>query len=115
MTITEPKALLPLTSPVLHILLSLVDGKKHGYAIMKEVEEISEGNVNMGPGTLYGSIKRMIAAGLIKESDTRPDPILDDTRRRYYEITAFGTQVIEHEFSRLRRLVLHAENKNLGG
>jgi DNA-binding MarR family transcriptional regulator len=81
---------LPLTPAVFHILLALADGEKHGYAIMQEVETVTAGQVTMGPGTLYGSIKRMLKASLIVETDERPDPALDDARRRYYELTAYG-------------------------
>src|SRR5206468_2289352 len=74
----------------LHILLALRTGEKHGYAIMGEVEQLSEGRVRLGPGTLYGAVKRMLADGFIEESDERPDPALDDERRRYYRVTALG-------------------------
>ena len=77
----------PLTPAVLHILLALSQGERHGYGIMKQVEADSQGRVSMGPGTLYGSIKRMLEAGLIRESDKRVDPEMDDERRIYYEIT----------------------------
>jgi Transcriptional regulator PadR-like family len=72
---------LPLPTAALHILLALTDGEKHGYAIMGDVERLSGGAVKIGPGTLYGSIKRMLADGLIEESDERPDPRPDDQRR----------------------------------
>ncbi len=81
---------LPLTPAVFNILLALVDGEKHGYAIMLEVEANTHQDVKMGPGTLYGSIKRMLEAGLIEESGERPDPQLDDQRRRYYRLTVVG-------------------------
>src|SRR5438270_13867920 len=90
----SPEALLPLTSAVLHIMLALVDGERHGYSIMQEVGLRSDGKVRMGPGTLYGSIKRMMADGLIEESAERPDPALDDERRRYYRLTNFGQRVV---------------------
>ena len=77
----------PLTPAVFHILLALADGEKHGYAIMKDVEAQTSGQLKMGPGTLYGSIKRMLAGGLIAETDERPDMALDDERRRYYRLT----------------------------
>ena len=82
-TTQPPDSFLPLTPAVFHILLALADGEKHGYAIMQEVETNTHGTMTMGPGTLYGSIKRMLAAGLIEETDERPDPALDDQRRRY--------------------------------
>ena len=78
----------PLTPAVLHILLALSTQERHGYAIMKQVESDSQGKVKMGPGTLYGSLGRMIEAGLIRESDKKVDPKLDDERRVYYRITA---------------------------
>jgi DNA-binding PadR family transcriptional regulator len=107
--------MLPLTPAVLHILLALADGSKHGYGIMQEVKAISDGRVKMGPGTLYGSIKRMLAAGLIKETGDRPAPELDDKRRRYYEITGFGQGVLSAEARRLSDLLLVAKRKRLLG
>ncbi len=112
---TTPHDLLPLTPAVFHILLTLADGEKHGYSIMQEVEQISAGRVKMGPGTLYGSIKRMLAAGLIEESDERPDPTLDDERRRYYRLTEFGSRVARAEADRLAALVQTAHSKKLLG
>ena len=94
-----------------NILLALADGEKHGYAIMLEVEANTQGTVKMGPGTLYGSIKRMLASGLIEECDERPDPALDDERRRYYSITPLGLRVAQAEVIRLRRLVRLAEDR----
>jgi DNA-binding PadR family transcriptional regulator len=111
----KPEGLLPLTPAVFHILLALADGEKHGYNIMQEVETISDGQVTMGPGTLYGSIKRMLAAGLIEESDERPDPALDDERRRYYRLTQFGQRVVTAETRRLAALVSVAQSKRLVG
>ena len=107
---------IPLTPAVFHILLALADGEKHGYAIMKEVESVTDGAVRMGPGTLYGSIKRMLKAGMIRESDERPDPELDDARRRYYELTGYGRRVLEAEAQRLAQAVRVARRKKaLGG
>src|SRR5690349_19713667 len=80
----DPERLLPLTPAVFHILLSLVSGDHHGYGIMQEVNGYTEGKVRLGPGTLYRSIKQMLAQGLIVEWDELPDPELDDQRRRYY-------------------------------
>ena len=108
-----PTALLPLTPAVFNILLALVDGEKHGYAIMSEVEANTQGEVKMGPGTLYGSIKRMIEGGLIVETDERPDPNLDDQRRRYYRLTGLGTRVIKAEAERLARQVAVARIKQV--
>ena len=84
----------PLTPAVLHILLALSTEERHGYGIMKQVESESRGKVKMGPGTLYGSIGRMIEAGLIRESDKKIDPELDDERRVYYQITGLGQKTL---------------------
>ena len=109
----EPRDLLPLTPAVLHILLALADEERHGYGIMKEVEGRTGGEVRLGPGTLYGAIKRLLADGLIEESDERPDPALDDQRRRYYRITEFGRRVAGAEAGRLRELVDTARAKKI--
>ena len=109
----DPRGLLPLTPAVLHILLALADEERHGYGIMKEVEARTGGEVRLGPGTLYGSIKRMLADGLIEESDERPDPGLDDQRRRYYRITDFGRRVAGAEAERLQGLIDAARAKKL--
>jgi DNA-binding PadR family transcriptional regulator len=109
----EPRDLLPLSPAVLQILLALADEERHGYGIMKEVEGRTGGEVRLGPGTLYGSIKRMLADGLIAESDERPDPELDDQRRRYYRITDFGRRVAGAEAARLAGLVRTAQRKKL--
>jgi DNA-binding PadR family transcriptional regulator len=109
----DPGELLPLTPAVLHILLALADEERHGYGIMKEVEARTGGEVCLGPGTLYGSIKRMLADGLIEESDERPDPGLDDQRRRYYRITDFGRRVAGAEAERLQGLIDAARAKKL--
>jgi DNA-binding PadR family transcriptional regulator len=103
--------LLPLTTAVFHILLSLADQERHGYGIMQEVEAMTEGRVRMGPGTLYGTIKRMLAANLIEESDERPDPGQDDERRRYYRLSARGQRVLNAETQRLSDLVQVAQSK----
>ena len=87
----------------------------HGYAIMHEVAILSDGQVNMGPGTLYGSIKKMLADGLIEESDRRPDPKLDDERRRYYRITDEGRRLLGAEAERMARLVKVARSRRLLG
>ena len=106
-----PDGLLPLTPAVFNILLALADGEKHGYAIMLEVDQNTQGEVKMGPGTLYGSIKRMLAAGLIEECDERPDPELDDQRRRYYQLSGLGRQALTAEAERLSRQVTAARLK----
>ncbi len=109
----EPHALLPLTPAEFHILLALADGDGHGYAIMQEVERETGGALHLGPGTLYRTIKQLLTAGLIAEADERPDPRLDDERRRYYRLTAYGRQVGEAEAQRLARLVSRAHAKRL--
>lgn len=111
----DPGREIPLTPAVFHILLALADGEKHGYAIMKEVESATEGAVTMGPGTLYGSLKRMLKDGLIGESDERPDPKIDDSRRRYYELTGYGRRVLAAEVERLAQAVRLARRKNALG
>lgn len=111
--INNPNDLIPLSPAVFNILLALADGDKHGYAIMLEVEANTDGQVNMGPGTLYGSIKRMLKAGLICESDERPDPELDDQRRRYYGLTELGKKVLQAESQRLVQQVSILQRKQV--
>ena len=105
---------LPLPASAMHIIVALAGGEKHGYAIMRDIDELSGGSVTMGPGTLYGSIKRMIDQGLVEETDERPDPALDDQRRRYYRLTALGQRVGEAERSRLAVLLDAAHLRQLG-
>jgi DNA-binding PadR family transcriptional regulator len=109
----NPETWLPLTPAMFHILLALADKERHGYEIMREIDERSEGRVRLGPGTLYGSIKRMLSDGLIEELDERPDPELDDERRRYYRLTNLGHRVAVAEAERLERLVKNARAKKL--
>ena len=111
----EPEELLPLTPAVFHILLALADAERHGYGIMQEIALRTDGKMRMGPGTLYGSIKRMLADGLIEESGERPDSALDDERRRYYRLTDFGLRVAQAEARRLSELVHVAQFKRLLG
>jgi DNA-binding PadR family transcriptional regulator len=107
------EAWLPLTPAMFHVLLALADKERHGYEIMREVDERSEGKVRLGPGTLYGSIKRMLTDGLIEELEERPDPELDDERRRYYRLSDLGRRVAVAEAERLERLVKSARTKKL--
>ena len=100
---------------MLHVLLALADGDKHGYAIIKEVARRTGGDVILGAGTLYALIKRVLADGLILESAERPDPALDDERRRYYRLTPFGREVAIAEVNRLESIVHQARAKRLVG
>ncbi|GAC1565177.1 MAG: PadR family transcriptional regulator [Ktedonobacteraceae bacterium] len=110
---SKAEDMLPLTPAVLHILLALVDGERHGYSIMQEITQRTDGQVKMGPGTLYGSIKRMLADGLMEEAAERPDPSLDDERRRYYRLTQFGVRVMRLEVLRLQQIVRLAQSKQV--
>jgi DNA-binding PadR family transcriptional regulator len=103
----------PLTPAVLHILLALSTEERHGYGIMKQAERESHGKVKMGPGTLYGSLGRMMEAGLITESDKRVDPAMGDERRIYYTITGLGRTALEAELDRYRDVVAVAREKHL--
>lgn len=103
----------PLTPAVFHILLALSSGERHGYGIMKQVEADSQGKVSMGPGTLYGSLKRMLDAGLVRESDKRVDPEMDDQRRIYYQITGIGAEALAAELERYQRIVSIAHQRKL--
>lgn len=106
----SPEDFLPLTPAVFHILLALADGEAHGYAIMQDVAQRSSGVVKLGPGTLYGAISRLLQDGLIEECEERPDPALDDARRRYYRITSSGGLVLATETKRLATLVRAARS-----
>ena len=106
----------PLTPAVFHILLALSTGERHGYGIMKEVEADSQGKVRMGAGTLYGSLKRMLDAGLVAEGDKRVDPEMPDsgdTRRIYYKITGAGERALSDELERYRHAVARAQDRKL--
>ncbi|MBA2609963.1 MAG: PadR family transcriptional regulator [Actinobacteria bacterium] len=110
----QPK---PLPAASLHVVLALLGGEKHGYALMQEVEELSDGSVKMGPGTLYGTLNRLVGDGLIEETTaTRKRGADDDDRRRYYRLTAVGERVASTELARLQALVkrVHARGLRLG-
>jgi DNA-binding PadR family transcriptional regulator len=100
-----PNHPIPLTPAVFYILLALAAGERHGYQIMKQVKQDSQSQVKMGTGTLYGSLKRMLADGLIAEAGERPDPALDDERRRYYRLTEQGRRAFEAELQRYAEVV----------
>lgn len=106
----SPADFLPLTPAVFHILIALADGEAHGYAIMQGVSERSRGTVRLGPGTLYGAVGRLLGEGLIEECDERPDPKMDDERRRYYRLTSLGGRVLAAETERLDDLVRAARS-----
>lgn len=107
------EALLPLTHAAFQIMLVLAGGERHGYGIMREVSASTGGKLRLGPGTLYRSIKQLLEAGIIEESDERPDPTLDDERRRYYRLTPFGRRVAEAEAERMAQLVESARARRL--
>ncbi len=109
----DPQSLLPLSTPVFQILLALTDKERHGYDIMQEITYRTNGQENLGPGTLYGAIKRLRIAGVIEEVDERVDPGLNDERRRYYQLTDFGQRVVRAETERLALLVDQARAKQL--
>jgi DNA-binding PadR family transcriptional regulator len=101
----DTQRFLPLKTQWFHIMLTLAGGEQHGYGIMQEVLNRTTGKVHLWPATLYGSIKRLMEAELIVESDERPAPELDDARRRYYRLTALGSRVLDAECERLQELV----------
>ena len=107
----KPSDLLPLTPPVFHILLALAGEARHGYGIMQDVARQTNDALQLGPGTLYGCLKRMLAAGLVEECDERPDPEPDDERRRYYRMTPLGRSTARAEASRLAGAVSAARVK----
>ena len=107
----------PLTPPVFHILLALSGEDRHGYGIMQDVSEQTDGALPMGPGTLYGCLKRMLAAGLVAESGERPDPSLGpgsgEERRRYYRITPLGRRTVHAEARRIAAALAAARSKRI--
>jgi DNA-binding PadR family transcriptional regulator len=112
-TAKSPEDWLPLSPAVFHILLALSDGEMHGYAIMREVEQSTGGKIRMGPGTLYGAVKKLLTEHLIEETDGRPDPDRNDERRRYYRLTGLGAGVLNAELSRLRGILQTARGRKL--
>jgi DNA-binding PadR family transcriptional regulator len=109
----DPEAFLPLPPAVFHILVAVADRERHGYAIMQDVAARTDGKLKMSPGTLYGSIKRMLQDGLIEELEERPDPEHDDVRRRYYRITKLGRAVAMAESARFAKLLGQARATGL--
>lgn len=107
------RELLPLSPIVLHVLLSLADGDRHGYAIIKEVRRRTDGEVEIGASSLYSVLKRVLADGLVDETDERPDPALDDERRRYYRLTRLGRDVVVAELNRLESILAQGRAKRL--
>lgn len=108
---TTPESWLPLTQPAFHVLLGLADGAKHGYAILKEIGRLGGPRLNVS--TLYGVLNRLETGGLIREADERPDPALDDERRRYFALTDTGREVLEAELSRFENALKMARAKRL--
>ena len=106
----DPTPHIPLAPAALHIVLALNRGERHGYALMSDVEELSDGVIRLGPGTLYGTLKRLTNDGLIEQTDERPDPSLDDSRRKYYRLTGLGEAVCASEIQRLANLVERSRN-----
>lgn len=105
--------LVPLTPTVFYMLLALADGEKHGYGIMQTVAEETQGQMQIRTGSLYGSIRRMIEAGLIEETNERPDPELDDERRRYYGLTRLGREALSAEAARMARAMRVIHDKRV--
>jgi DNA-binding PadR family transcriptional regulator len=109
----EVDELLPLSVAVFHILVALVDEDRHGYAILQDVAARTDGKLKLSPGTLYGSIKRLLEDGWIVELKQRPGPEFDDERRRYYRLTTFGRSVAEAEAARMDKLLRQARATGL--
>jgi DNA-binding PadR family transcriptional regulator len=108
---SQMDSLLPLSPTIFHMLLALGEGERHGYALKREILHRTGGKLNLGSGALYGSINKMLAQGLIEESEERPDAHLDDERRRYYRITPLGKRMAQAEAVRMRQLVRLAEDR----
>lgn len=110
---TDPRSFLPLSPVTFEVMLALADAERHGWAILREVEARSTGRVRLLPGSLYRALGRLLAAGLVEESEERPAPEVDDQRRRYYRLTSLGRSVAAAEARRLEALVRAAEVKEL--
>jgi len=108
-----PESFLPLPRDTFHILVSLADRERHGYSVMQDVAERTDGALRLSPSSLYASIKRLLAQGLIEELQERPDPAHDDERRRYYRLTRMGRRVATAEAKRLERLLSDARATGL--
>jgi len=106
----DPESLLPLTAAMFHVMVALADGRTHGYAILKDVEQLTNGAVRLSTGTLYGIIKRLLSDGLIRETGLAPK---GEERRRSYELTPFGRDVARAEASRLETTLAIARRKAL--
>jgi len=109
----DAESLLPLTPAMFHVLIALADAERHGYAIIKEIARRTDGDIRLSAGTLYALIRRFADEGVIEESDERPDPSLDDERRRYYRLTPFGRELARAEARRLEALIVMARAKHL--
>jgi DNA-binding PadR family transcriptional regulator len=109
----DPRRFLPLTPQQFYILLALTDGHLHGYAMIREIADRTDGSLRMGTGTLYTALARLETLALVEESDRRPAAAEDDERRRYYRLTAAGKAVLRAETERLETLVRHARRKGV--
>jgi DNA-binding PadR family transcriptional regulator len=107
----DPSAFLPLSPAMFQVLVALADGEKHGYAVIKEVARRTDGKVRLRAGTLYAVLRRFVDDGLVAESDVRPDPALDDERRRYYRLTDRGRAVAVAETRRMAETLAQARTK----
>jgi DNA-binding PadR family transcriptional regulator len=108
-----PESYLPLPRDTFHILVSLADRERHGYSVMQDVAERTDGTLRLSPSSLYAAIKRLLSQGLIEELQERPDPAHDDERRRYYRLTKMGRKVAVAEAKRLERLLSDARATGL--
>ena len=104
---------LPLSPQVFHVLLALADGPRHGYGIIQDVERETDGAIRLGPGTLYGALKRLLETGWVEETERRPDPAEDDERRRYYRLTTAGRRILAADANRLANAVTRARRAGL--